>query len=510
MKKTVAGMFALLVAFGISGCGGGTTTAGGTVTGTVNDYGNGNGISGVTVTVKASSAAASGTLGAGSDVTATTGSDGAFTLSGVPYGDATVVLFTKTGYGSTGKVVALSADYPETSINVDLQTAQTQDFDPTADQTLGVTGSSAGVVVGANTLEDADGNPPSGQVTVSITPIDTARNIDMMPGDMVDKDGKPIESYGAVTIEFVDAQGHTLNLASGTTATVRIPASKRGGTFPATIPFYYFDTTHGYWVQEGTGTLKSGTNGQYYEGTVSHFSTWNGDHPYEDTYIKGCVENIDGTKVTSGIVKMEGVDYSGRWRTYIQSDGNFSVKTKQNAKSMVTATSGGKTSNTAQVQVGSTEKIMSECLVIGTAPIKAKLTWGEHPSDLDTHVIGPNGYHIYWSHKGSYDTNGAYLDVDDVTGYGPEVYSVRAFQEAGTYHYAVYNYSGTHSPGISASPARVELFQDDGTRTVYTPPSGETTANRWWNVFDIIVGADKTVERIVPVNTWTDRSDPVN
>jgi uncharacterized protein YfaP (DUF2135 family) len=177
---------------------------------------------------------------------------------------------------------------------------------------------------------------------------------------------------------------------------------------------------------------------------------------------------------------------------------------------MVTAKSGTKTSNTIKVTTYTSDVTLSECLVIGTAPLKATLTWGKNPLDLDTHVIGPNGYHIFWNNKGSYTTTGAYLDVDDTDGYGPEVYSVRTFPEAGRYHYSVYNYSGTHTPNITHSPARVELLLDDGTRKVYSPPSGETNANRWWNVFDIIVGDDKKVDHIETVNTWTDQSVPVN
>ncbi|MEE9309394.1 MAG: hypothetical protein V3U64_00080, partial [Cocleimonas sp.] len=76
-----------------------------------------------------------------------------------------------------------------------------------------------------------------------------------------------------------------------------------------------------------------------------------------------------------------------------------------------------------------------------------------------------------------------------------------SFPEDGTYHYAVYRYSGSST--ISASPARVELTLEGQTR-VFVPPAG--TAMRWWNVFDIVVAGGSIT--IVPVQTWSN-SKPV-
>lgn len=108
--------------------------------------------------------------------------------------------------------------------------------------------------------------------------------------------------------------------------------------------------------------------------------------------------------------------------------------------------------------------------------VRFVLTWGEYPSDLDSHLMTPSGYHIYY-----WDPNptgaGAYLDVDDVTSYGPETITI-SDQEAGTYGYYVYNYSG--SPDITTSEAIVRIYDQSGLlRTVRVPTTG---SGLYWNV----------------------------
>ncbi len=58
----------------------------------------------------------------------------------------------------------------------------------------------------------------------------------------------------------------------------------------------------------------------------------------------------------------------------------------------------------------------------------------------------------------------------------------------GTYKYrAVRNYSGLHAPGVTGSPAKVEL-NASGNTSLYAPPVGEaTTGQTVWNVFNFVV-----------------------
>jgi len=53
------------------------------------------------------------------------------------------------------------------------------------------------------------------------------------------------------------------------------------------------------------------------------------------------------------------------------------------------------------------------------AQLTFKLTWDQPTSDLDLHVVEPNGAHVYYGNKSGDD---GFLDVDDTDGYGPEHY----------------------------------------------------------------------------------------
>ncbi len=53
--------------------------------------------------------------------------------------------------------------------------------------------------------------------------------------------------------------------------------------------------------------------------------------------------------------------------------------------------------------------------------IKIILTWGEAPSDLDSHIFSQN-YHAYWIDKDDGNLN---LDHDDTSSYGPETITIR-------------------------------------------------------------------------------------
>jgi hypothetical protein len=78
---------------------------------------------------------------------------------------------------------------------------------------------------------------------------------------------------------------------------------------------------------------------------------------------------------------------------------------------------------------------------MGSGPITVTLTWGAQP-DVDLHVYEPNGFHVYYS---SMSGPSGYLDVDNVTGYGPEHYYVISCDtlETGIYRVGVNYYYGT-------------------------------------------------------------------
>ncbi len=63
---------------------------------------------------------------------------------------------------------------------------------------------------------------------------------------------------------------------------------------------------------------------------------------------------------------------------------------------------------------------------LGAGEVRVVLTWGEYPSDLDSHMTGPmssDRFHVYYGDEDSTDSL-VNLDVDDVTSYGPETVTI--------------------------------------------------------------------------------------
>jgi hypothetical protein len=202
---------------------------------------------------------------------------------------------------------------------------------------VSISGSPAQVDLPANGVVDAATQQPvTGNISVKFDVINPAADPhEMANGHYESRNvstGQPelIESFGAISVDLT--QGNTpLQLAKGQKATIRIPVQSRSAARPATIPLYYWDGAKALWVQEGTATLKSDANGAYYEGQVSHFTTWNADRPIsESVSIQGCVQTKAGTALASAdyTVYTDGQNYSGlAWST--NTGGNFTVLAKK-------------------------------------------------------------------------------------------------------------------------------------------------------------------------------------
>ena len=306
---------ALAIATTLVACGGGdggsssSSDSSGTVTaqGTVVDD-QGIPLSGATIKVIAA--------GAGT-ASASTANDGTFSIP-LRKGAAGVIRVEKAGFMPMVRAASSAAGNAAFAARVVLlPVASTQNFDSTQAAVLRVPGSSARVELAAGSLVRNDGQAISGSATVQLTPIDPSKDISFMPGVMVDaKSGTPIESLGALSVNFTDATGAPLNLASGQTATIRIPATPApGATLPATFPLYHLNESTGLWVQEGTATLQTdpGTGDKYYEGTVSHFSWWNADQPItrSNVDIGATIGGASCTVPAGARVVAQGVDYNG-------------------------------------------------------------------------------------------------------------------------------------------------------------------------------------------------------
>ena len=253
----------------------------------------------------------------GTDTQTTTNGDGRFLLT-LDAATPAVLRFSKTGHASSVRAVDAASQNEAVAPRVILlPVAATQSFDATEAQVLRVPGSTARVELAAASLRRDDGQPINGAVTVALTPVDPSADPLRMPGLMVDADsGTPIESLGALGIEFTDASGAQLNLASGQTAVIRIPATPApGATLPASFPLYHLNETIGLWEREGTATLHTDpvSGDAYYEATVSHFSWWNADQEITRSTINLGATGLGGAcTIAPGLrVVAVGRDYNG-------------------------------------------------------------------------------------------------------------------------------------------------------------------------------------------------------
>ena len=131
------------------------------------------------------------------------------------------------------------------------------------------------------------------------------------------------------------------------------------------------------------------------------------------------------------------------------------------------------------------------------------LTWGENPSDLDSHVVGTlsngNTFHVYYSDKSQFDGDleVCNLDVDDTTSYGPETITLNVNTDK-PYYYYIYRYAGSGT--VASSEAQIRVYKGETPIAVYNVPTDQGSGD-YWNVFAIKSG------QIIVKNTITSSAD---
>ncbi|MEO8081516.1 MAG: Ig-like domain-containing protein, partial [Caldimonas sp.] len=264
-------------------------------------------------------AVASGGTSANSDAS------GVATLA-VATGGERVLAVTKAGFAEQFKVIDLpAASTSPVSIQAMLiaraaaQTINAIEAGGSATGALGVK-----VSFPANALVDAAGQPVSGAIQMSMTPVDVSQiDVGAFPGlfEGIPSGAarQPIVSVG--TSELVPEQGgQKLQLGAGKTADIELPlfVTKRqdGGTMAAgdVVPLWSLDTASGLWKQEGTGTVilsAASPTGLALHATISHFSWWNGDFAAQQAVVNLTV-NVSGTTLpANSVADVSGVVLSG-------------------------------------------------------------------------------------------------------------------------------------------------------------------------------------------------------
>lgn len=142
--------------------------------------------------------------------------------------------------------------------------------------------------------------------------------------------------------------------------------------------------------------------------------------------------------------------------------------------------------------------------------IRIILTWGDSPTDLDSHLTGPlpDGFvfHMFYPYaelnSGSPWPQYVQLDLDDVSSYGPETTTILQ-QLDGVYKFTVHDYSNRYSSSsvvLSDSDAMVQVYSGSQLVATFHVPSGQ--GGTAWTVFEM------NGQTITPVNVLYYASSP--
>ena len=120
------------------------------------------------------------------------------------------------------------------------------------------------------------------------------------------------------------------------------------------------------------------------------------------------------------------------------------------------------------------------------------LDWGKSPRDLDAHLVKTSNdsevYHISYRDMKSFEDK-AFLDKDDMDGYGPETITINQLKNTYEYTYFVHDYSNKSQNGsnsLSKSRAHISVYNESGLiHSIYAPENKKGTK---WNVFTITDG----------------------
>jgi uncharacterized protein YfaP (DUF2135 family) len=87
------------------------------------------------------------------------------------------------------------------------------------------------------------------------------------------------------------------------------------------------------------------------------------------------------------------------------------------------------------------------------AKVRVVLSWSTDQTDLDLHVLTPDGQHCYYGNRVL--KNGAALDVDVTSGYGPEIFESPVALRGRYYVYV--NYYGGEGMNVRGKPATITV-----------------------------------------------------
>lgn len=197
------------------------------------------------------------------------------------------------------------------------------------------------------------------------------------------------------------------------------------------------------------------------------------------------INAVNGGSVPATIRFLSGGRYGTvECETSAQSDGSFEARLEPGQYTVEISAAEFVTSyEEIQVPVDFNLKGLNFALSpeLESGEIRIVLTWGETPRDLDSHLEGHASdgerVDVSYSHKIAGDI--AKLDIDDISGFGPETTTI--YDIGGSYTFRVHNFSEDSALEDSGAVVRIYLSEQDEP-VIFEVPSGDGI---WWDVCTI-------------------------
>lgn len=169
------------------------------------------------------------------------------------------------------------------------------------------------VTLPAGAFVDANGDPVTGEITATITPVDTREmGASYLGGGVAlteESEVVQLLSLGMIDFEFTQ-NGEAVQLAAEASAQIEMDLVAETGpdgrvyTIGEEIEMWWFDEATGLWVEEGVGEIvasASSPTGMRLIATVEHFTTWNWDYYKQgDRASFDLTCTIEGQQLTTG------------------------------------------------------------------------------------------------------------------------------------------------------------------------------------------------------------------
>lgn len=161
-------------------------------------------------------------------------------------------------------------------------------------------------------------------------------------------------------------------------------------------------------------------------------------------HIAGAGKDKPGTLVVNGVAMPLAIDESGKFeRPYAFGAGSNSIEVRS---------PDGNERKRVQFYDAYAAKPQAKLRVV--------LSWDSDGTDLDLHVVSPDGQHVFYGNRVA--QNGGALDVDVTTGFGPEIYANPA-PPKGAYHVFVNYYGSGGDRSGEVTTAQIAIVSQEGT-----------------------------------------------